>query len=212
MTKTSAVNVITGNNLRPKLVCVVDRTGEQAERKKSLDKLEAALKSANTSIGEGFWDLGCFAKSIKVQELYQAAGFNRFADYCRERLHISESHVQNAIRVSETMSREDAGAFGVTCATAIARSPDSARDEIVSMVESGVAPHTVAKTARKRAQAERVKAGKTPVGRKPGKTQNVSGGKAKVARDGECVTITFNAAGVAYVIRLNGDCAEWEAV
>jgi hypothetical protein len=209
----------------------------KAERKVALEKAQAGCLAANAAVGEGFWDLGSAAKVIRDRLLFKEAGCKSFAEYADKALHLSTTHVNNAIAVSEGMPREQAGRVGVACSVAITKAPESVKAEIIKLAEMGVAPSKVRERATSAAKAARAAAG-TPskAGRKPGNRprdirSDLESAESQAAHDkavmkgepeslcGECqvvkepglMMISFSALGRKFVVRVKGDEAVFEA-
>lgn len=235
--KTLALTVISGNQPRPKKIVVKDSAPAMmaetmAERKETLKKIEAALKAANCAVGEGFWDLGAFAKCIRDRNLYREAGCNSFGEYLK-RLNYTATHVYNAIAVSEGMSREQAGRVGVTCSVAITKAPESVKAEITKLAMMGVAPKKVREMARAAQKAMRAASGAPAKGRPaknrprniredveqtaPTVERNSKGepdsvcGECQVVKEPGMMLISFSLLGRKIVVRVKGDSAVFEA-
>lgn len=167
--KPLALTVINGNQPRPKKILVKDNApatmdATMAERKEALAKAEAALRAANCAVGEGFWDLGQFAKCIRDRRLFVEAGCTTFGEYIKK-LGYTATHVYNAIAVSEGMPREQAGRIGVACSVAITKAPESAKGEVAKLAEMGVPPAKVREHARAAQKAARAASGAPAKGR-----------------------------------------------
>ena len=98
---------------------------------KSLMESEAIIKSNESLIGMGAWNIGNELKTIRDTQSYKQKNYNSFEEYTEKELRYSRSHTYNFISIAEKYNVQSIGQIaniGMTKLLALTQIPDTERE------------------------------------------------------------------------------------
>lgn len=104
---------------------------QQKNSSKSLMESEAIIKSNESLIGMGVWNIGNELKTIRDTQSYKQKNYNSFEEYTEKELRYSRSHTYNFISIAEKYNVQSIGQIaniGMTKLLALTQIPDTERE------------------------------------------------------------------------------------
>ena len=108
---------------------------QQIKSSKSLLESEAIIKSNESLVGMGVWNIGNELKTIRDTQSYKEKNYSSFEDYAENELKYSRSHTYNFIAIAEKYSVQSIGQIaniGMTKLLSLAQISEPEREEFIT--------------------------------------------------------------------------------
>ena len=103
--------------------------------KRSIHESEAVIKSNESLVGMGIWNIGNELKAIRDNKTYKEKGYSNFQEYAKSELEYSRSHCYRFIEVVENYSVPSMGQIsnlGITKLLSLSALPQEERDDFIA--------------------------------------------------------------------------------
>ena len=101
---------------------------------KPLAESEAVIKSNESYISIGLWNIGNELKTIRDTKSYQEKSYQSFEEYTKSELNYSKSHTYNFITIAEKYNVQSIGRignFGINKLLSLAQLPEPKREDFI---------------------------------------------------------------------------------